>query len=530
LERTNPTQYSSGKIVFQSQLAKSLHFIMKDSIIRLLVFLVISLTTTAPANLYAQCRSGNCANGNGLFRFTNGDTYNGTWYNNQPNGKGIYLFSSKERYEGEFVKGKFEGQGIMHYPDGVRYIGGWRNNRKHGQGKLVATDGRIIREGQWNNGEFSATPSGGGQPVTQTTRPTNTVTPDKPAANRNQITGLTNCASTYCRSGRGYYDYPDGSRWVGEFKDGLPFGRGICHYANGDRYDGQWQHNAPYGEGVMYFASGRAYGAVWVNGSPVRELDSRESVPTSTVQVEQSNSIRIRAVVVGVSNYTSMPSLRFTDDDASRYYAFLKSPEGGGLPDDRVELLLDPTRVEMLNALRKTFLKADENDMVVLYFSGHGLDGCFLPADYDGYNNKVRHEEIKTIFKQSKAKYKLCIADACHSGSLNAGLAAKGPTPANMLSRYYRALEDSDGGIALFMSSKSEELSLEDHGLRQGVFTYYLLSGLKGEADTDRNGLVTIRELFLHVSSRVREYTAGAQTPVLTGDYDDNLPVGVTRR
>lgn len=518
---------------------------MKDSIIRLLVFSASFLAVTTPENLYAQCLSGNCVNGNGLFRFNNGDTYNGTWYNNQPNGKGIYIFASKERYEGDFVKGKFEGQGIMRYPDGVRYIGGWRNNKKHGQGKMVATDGNFFKVGQYNNGEFIASSSAGSQPVTQATRPTttngsqpatqparpaNTATTDKPVANRNQISGLTNCASTYCRNGRGYYDYPDGSRWIGEFKDGLPFGRGICHYANGDRYDGQWQHNAPYGDGVMYFASGRAYGANWVNGSPVRELDSHEAVPTSTVQVERSSKIRIRAVVVGVSNYTAMPSLKFTDDDAYNYHTFLKSPEGGALTDDQVELLIDPTRAEMLNAMRRTFLKADENDMVVLYFSGHGLEGCFLPADYDGYNNKVRHEEIKAIFKQSKAKYKLCIADACHSGSLNAGLAAKGPTPANMLSRYYQALEDSDGGIALLMSSKSEELSLEDHGLRRGVFTYYLIGGLKGDADVDRNGLVTIRELFLHVSSRVREYTAGAQTPVLTGDYDDNLPVAVMRR
>lgn len=45
------------------------------------------------------------------------------------------------------------------------------------------------------------------------------------------------------------------------------------------------------------------------------------------------------------------------------------------------------------------------------------------------------------------------------------------------MQRYYQAFEDADGGIALLMSSKAEELSLEDHGLRQGVFTYYVLQG-----------------------------------------------------
>ena len=162
----------------------------------------------------------------------------------------------------------------------------------------------------------------------------------------------------------------------------------------------------------------------------------------------------------------------------------------------------------------------------MLYFSGHGLSGCFLPYDYDGYNNKLRHDEIKQVFMQSKAKHKLCIADACHSGSLN--YASKGPAPIS-LQRYYQVFEEVEGGVALLMSSKAEELSLEDHGLRQGVFTYYLLRGLKGGADTNGDYLITIKELHNFVYSRVREYTANVQTPVLTGDYDDNMPVGLRR-
>ncbi len=80
------------------------------------------------------------------------------------------------------------------------------------------------------------------------------------------------------------------------------------------------------------------------------------------------------------------------------------------------------------------------------------------------------------------------------------------------------------------MSSKAEELSLEDHGLRQGVFTYYLLRGLKGQADTNGDYLVTIKELYTYVYVKVRDYTSGVQTPVLTGAYDNNMPVAVRRQ
>ncbi|MBK9338521.1 MAG: caspase family protein [Lewinellaceae bacterium] len=186
------------------------------------------------------------------------------------------------------------------------------------------------------------------------------------------------------------------------------------------------------------------------------------------------------------------------------------------------------TRENILNTMRQYFLKADANDVVLFFFSGHGLEGCFLPVDFDGFNNKLRHEEIKQVLLQSKAKHKLCIADACHSGTLNYGLAAKGPAPVS-LNKYYQAFEDSSGGVALLMSSKGEELSLEDHGLRQGVFTYYLLRGMRGAANANDDNIVTIRELYTYVHAKVREYTSNVQNPVLSGLYDDNMPVAFQR-
>jgi len=485
-------------------------------------------------NTYEGAFSKGKMQGEGTMIYANGDRYVGSWSIDQPSGKGKYYFKTGERYEGAMLNGKFEGQGTMRYPDGAYYVGAWANNKKHGFGKLVASDGDVMKEGQWGIGKFLSPQ----QQTTQTGMATNTQKPTQPSAQKPNpasgkpdLNGLRNCNSVFCRTGQGHFEYPDGSRWVGEFKDGYPNGRGVCYYSNGDRYDGEWVNNAPSGKGVMHFASGRVYGAVWLNGAPIKELDSNEEVPDDPVRIEASKNVKIWAVIVGVGRYTAMPSLKFTDDDAYRFYSFLKSPEGGALPDNQISILVDEaaTRENILKAMRVNFLKADANDVVLLYFSGHGLDGCFLPVDYDGFNNKLRHEEVKQIFKQSKAKHKLCIADACHSGSLRYdGLAAKGPNPVT-LDRYYRAFEETDGGIALLMSSKAEELSLEDHGLRQGVFTYYILKGLKGAADTNNDYIVSIKELYNYVFGRVREYTANVQTPVLTGNYDDDMPVALRR-
>lgn len=501
-------------------------------ILPLALFLGLSLN-----NLSAQCIEGNCRTGTGTYRFTNGDRYTGNWSSGRPHGKGKYYFATKERYEGDFQFGKFEGTGTMYYPDGGYYTGSWKQNQKDGRGKLVRGDGSIA-DGTWAAGKLVAnappatasTQRPSQQPTTNNQKPAASSQQPTAGSGKNNIANLRNCNSTYCRAGTGYYDYPDGSRWIGEFKNGVPAGQGTCYYAGGDRYEGQWANGAPHGNGVLYAANGRVTGAVWVNGHAIRDLDSDEVMPNDPVRIEASKNVKIYAVIVGVGRYTAMPSLRFTDDDAYRFYSFLKSPEGGALPDEQITVLVDEnaTREAILRAMRQFFLKADENDVVLFFFSGHGLEGCFLPVDFDGFNNKLRHEEVKQVLLQSKAKHKLCIADACHSGTLNYGLAAKGPAPVS-LNKYYQAFEESSGGIALLMSSKGEELSLEDHGLRQGVFTYYLLRGMKGAANANGDNIITIRELYTYVHAKVREYTSNVQNPVLTGLYDDNMPVAFQR-
>ena len=205
---------------------------------------------------------------------------------------------------------------------------------------------------------------------------------------------------------------------------------------------------------------------------------------------------------------------------------FLKSPEGGALDEDHIRILIDEaaTKAAIKTTMEEIFGKAGPNDLVLLYFSGHGLKGSFLPSDFDGFNNKLLHEEINEIFTQSRAKYKLCIADACHSGSL---LAMKGGRVPSTLSNYYNSLAQANAGTALIMSSKSDETSLESSGLRQGVFSHFLIRGLSGEADKDYNKVVTVQELYDFVSTNVKSYTGNRQSPLIKGDYDPDMTVGV---
>lgn len=443
----------------------------------------------------------------GKITYANGNIYEGQWKGNKPSGKGVFHFVNEDRYEGQFTDGLFDGQGTMYYSDGSTYKGEWSKNKRHGQGLMTFDDGERVG-GQWEDDQYLAD---WGR-----------------LAYNGDTTYLRNCNKIHCASGKGKFTYNDGSKYVGDFRAGVPEGMGTIYYISGDRYEGAWKQHAPHGKGVMHYVNGKAVGAIWDFGRPVKKLFVKnERVNQGPVSIDRNQEVKIWAVIIGAARYSHMPALRYTDDDAYQIYAFLKSPEGGALPDSQLKLLIDEdaTRGNILHAMRSIFLRADQNDVVLFYFSGHGLQGSFLPVDYDGYNNLLKHEEINNLLKASKAKHKLVIADACHSGSL---LAAK-TTVQNALQKYYAAFEDTQGGTALMMSSKGEEYSLEDGGLRSGIFSHFLVRGLKGEADRDRDRIINVTELFNFVYQNVRSYTGNVQTPTLTGRFDQLMPVAVIR-
>lgn len=446
--------------------------------------------------------------GKGIMAYANGNRYEGRWVNGQQSGKGSFYFTNGDRYEGGFMAGQFNGIGEMAYSDGSVYDGQWKDNERHGRGHLSFPDGEEI-SGEWANGQYLADWSKYGY--------------------QGDTSALRNCNAVDCASGKGKFRYQDGSLYVGDFFQGQPEGQGTVFYQSGSRYEGSWKAHTPHGRGVMYYASGRVVGAIWDFGKPAKKLFVEGGVDNQPmVTIERDPQVKIWAVVVGAASYTYMPALRYTDDDAYQLYAFLKSPQGGALPDDQVRLLIDEdaTYRNIKEAMRTTFMRADENDVILFYFSGHGLQGSFLPVDYDGYHNQLRHEDIKFLLENSKAKHKVVLADACHSGSLLARRSATGSD----LSRLYQAFENTKGGLALLMSSKGEEYSLEDGGLRSGIFSHFLIRGLKGEADLDHDLIVSIQELFDYVHQQVRRYTGNVQTPTLTGHYDQKMPVAEVRK
>jgi hypothetical protein len=261
------------------------------------------------------------------------------------------------------------------------------------------------------------------------------------------------------------------------------------------------------------------------------------------------------AVVIGVGRYqsTDIPSLRYSVADAEALYQVLVGP--GGFRKDHVLLLSDksekPPTLRNIKWALGTFLarSAKKDDTVVIFFAGHGApevdqrgverDGLakyLIPADADPddlYSTALPMDEMQTIFSRVEAERMVVFLDACYSGAAGGRtFSAKRTRATNLDDQFLERLTRSKGR-AIITASRTSEVSIELAELGHGIFTYYLVQGLKGAADLNKDGIVTVQELYEYLEQQVAQKSrsvGGNQHPVMKGEMEGALPlVKVTR-
>ena len=481
--------------------------------------LLISLCILSQSG-FTQCLAGNCQHGFSKFRFQNGAVYVGQMSYGKLNGEGTLKYRNGDVYKGKWKLNKREGHGILTTARGFKYQGSFVDNQLHGPVKVYDDKGGWF-EGQWVHGQ----PDGTGNYFTSGSGASTGTWSDNGFVKSGQVPAKSNeekladCNLVPCGNGKGRLTFDDGSVYEGFFVNGMPHGEGTCSFKNGDLYKGLWQNGKPQGQGKYTYANGVMLSGHWDKG---KFMD-----PPKLVKKSYAEGTNIYALIVGASRYDHFESLKYTDDDAYRVYAFLRSPEGGAVPDDHIRVLIDESAIasNIYKSLDEITAMAGPEDLVLVYLAGHGLQGYYVPTDSDGYKNTVGYEEIKSRLSLCDARQKLVIADACYSGSL---LAAKTPM-FESVDLFYKKLSSSGGGTSFLLSSKSEEYSLESQGLRQGIFSHYLIQGLKGKADKNADRLVNLDELYNYVYTNVRTYSGNMQSPILAGDIDRNMPLASVR-
>lgn len=218
-------------------------------------------------------------------------------------------------------------------------------------------------------------------------------------------------------------------------------------------------------------------------------------------------SAKTYLVVAGISDYPGTENdLNLPVADAR---AVLNLYKTNGNVEYRLLTDAEATESGIISAMNSLFSKAGKDDAVVFFFTGHGYPGGF--AVYDGL---MSYKKVRNTMKSGNAGKKMIMADACHSGKMRTN---------GKDTNHVSGSKDAD--VMLFLSSRDSEISWEKRGMKNGLFTAYLLRGLKGGADADRNRRVSAKEIFNYVSKGLKKTSRDKQHPVMWGNFPDNMTV-----
>jgi uncharacterized caspase-like protein len=252
------------------------------------------------------------------------------------------------------------------------------------------------------------------------------------------------------------------------------------------------------------------------------------------------------AIVVGISEYKDKSlNLKYAHRDAEALYELLLTPSGGGFEPEHVVKLVNEkaTTASITWALRSFLQKPAKEDIVLIYFACHGgpdrkrPDILYLithdtdPDEIAGTGLPMR--EIKLSLRENLlAERVIMIADTCHSAGLSGEGARDVGDSSGAINLYLKGASEAKKGLALLTSAATNQASFEDEkwGGGHGVFTHFLLEGMRGAADNNpKNGVVTVGELFEYVRKEVKKATEDGQHPCIGNEmFDRNLPVAIT--
>ncbi len=242
------------------------------------------------------------------------------------------------------------------------------------------------------------------------------------------------------------------------------------------------------------------------------------------------------ALLIGVNGYAELNELHCAIADMRILRAHLLQ---GGFPAEHVILMeehageakLFPSKFNIEKQLEMITGLAEEGDIVVIGFSGHGLhvNGhsyiCPIDAQSANFETFVSVDEIYGRLDESPATFKLCVFDACRSNPFKGG--AKAAPPDTELAAFSKSIHKVPQGVVVLSSCDAGQVSFEDVDLGHGLFVYHLTEGLGGGADADHNSAVSLLEAFRYAAHETKLHAKNSynhlQVPKLKGDVTEEV-------
>jgi uncharacterized caspase-like protein len=250
--------------------------------------------------------------------------------------------------------------------------------------------------------------------------------------------------------------------------------------------------------------------------------------------------MKLYGIFIGVDNYADpyIPRLNYARADAKSFYELVM--ESLDPSECHLQLLVDiqATKLAVAKAIGEDLSRmSNENDIVLLFFSGHGspetsgsidkVSRYLILHDTD-YNSifatglDMERELPRICFERIRAGLVLVFVDACFSGH-SGGKTFRGPQfETERMKQGIRTAApiklsemDLGEGRLIMSASDDDEVARESHELRHGVFTHFLIDTLASQTSKDK--YISVPTLYDQVSDRVVAYTKGRQHPILNG-------------
>jgi uncharacterized caspase-like protein len=218
------------------------------------------------------------------------------------------------------------------------------------------------------------------------------------------------------------------------------------------------------------------------------------------------------ALLIGVSESgeEDLPELPSAIEDIKAMQEVLQNPEIGGF--DSVKVLQNPMRQEMEEAIETLFAKCKKEDLVLFYFSGHGITDekgklyLVTPQTRKERGNLRKATAVAATvlhdnMGNSRSKHQVLILDSCFSGAIAEGLTGKSAGNKVDIQR-----ELGGEGRVILTSSNAVQESFHIQGYNLSIYTHYLIEGIQtGAANQDGDDYISVDELHEYAKKKLEQ-------------------------
>ena len=278
---------------------------------------------------------------------------------------------------------------------------------------------------------------------------------------------------------------------------------------------------------------------------------------TATAKPELGTYGKKYAIIIGISDYGNLPKmskskgalidLKYTHNDAKAFKQFLETEQlSGGYWDIKYFVNKHATFNNVDKALTGILTRANQRDLIFIFFSGHGRshpqrekDVYLLTHDFEvnNYRSGFAYRDLLSLIADSKAGHIIAFIDACRSGTIGFGKGnSKGSFNQDVFGERLNQIPENK---VVFSSGRGTQLSWEDPELELSVFTHFLLKGLCGAAEEHKHPqFVDLGELASYVQDKVYNHTKNAeqmdiQIPCIweaSGVTHEDFPVAIRQQ